>query len=85
MVQLNQGHAGSYLGDTDFNDTDIFSSHVNLNVKQAVSTPNARKNEGYLVNQAKRASNMDEYQEELLEYRASELDPVEPADDATEL
>jgi len=28
---------------------------------------------------------MDEYQEELLEYRASELDPVEPADDATEL
>jgi len=28
---------------------------------------------------------MDEYQEELLEYRASELDPLEPADDATEL
>jgi hypothetical protein len=28
---------------------------------------------------------MDDYQEELLEYRASELDPLEPADDATEL
>lgn len=29
--------------------------------------------------------NMDEYQEELLEYQAIELDPPEPADDATEL
>jgi hypothetical protein len=28
---------------------------------------------------------MDDYQEELLEYRALELDPVEPAEDATEL
>jgi len=28
---------------------------------------------------------MDEYQEELLEYQAYELDPMEPADDATEL
>jgi hypothetical protein len=28
---------------------------------------------------------MDDYQEELLEHRASELDPLEPADDATEL
>jgi len=28
---------------------------------------------------------MDEYQEELLELRAGELDPPEPADDATEL
>jgi hypothetical protein len=28
---------------------------------------------------------MDDYQEELLEYQAYELDPVEPADDATEL
>jgi len=28
---------------------------------------------------------MDEYQEELLEYQAYELDPPEPADDATEL
>ena len=33
----------------------------------------------------KKVNAMDEYQEELLEYRASELDPVEPADDATEL
>ncbi len=28
---------------------------------------------------------MDDYQEELLEYQAYELDPLEPADDATEL
>jgi hypothetical protein len=28
---------------------------------------------------------MDDYQEELLEYQAFELDPVEPAEDATEL
>jgi len=28
---------------------------------------------------------MDEYQEELLESRAVELDPLEPAEDATEL
>jgi len=28
---------------------------------------------------------MDEYQEELLEDHAYELDPPEPADDATEL
>lgn len=29
--------------------------------------------------------NMDEYQEELLEFQAFELDPLEPAEDATEL
>lgn len=28
---------------------------------------------------------MDDYQEELLEYSAFELDPLEPAEDATEL
>jgi len=28
---------------------------------------------------------MDEYQEELLEYQAFELDQTEPAEDATEL
>jgi hypothetical protein len=28
---------------------------------------------------------MDDYQEELLEHRAFELDPPEPAEDATEL
>ena len=28
---------------------------------------------------------MDEYQEELLEYQAFEWDPLDPADDATEL
>jgi hypothetical protein len=34
---------------------------------------------------ATRAQEMDDYQEELLEFRANELDPLEPADDATEL
>lgn len=33
----------------------------------------------------KRTQGMDEYQEELLEYQAYELDTPEPADDATEL
>lgn len=28
---------------------------------------------------------MDDYQEELLEYQAFELDPLDPAEDATEL
>jgi len=28
---------------------------------------------------------MDDYQEELLEYQAFELDPLDPSDDATEL
>jgi len=28
---------------------------------------------------------MDDYLEEILEYKAFELDPPEPADDATEL
>ncbi|WP_150712573.1 hypothetical protein [Pseudomonas fluorescens] len=28
---------------------------------------------------------MDDYQEELLEFQAFELDPLEPAEDATEL
>ncbi|AAY93238.1 hypothetical protein ABH911_006015 [Pseudomonas protegens] len=35
--------------------------------------------------QRKKESAMDEYQEELLEYQAFELDPLEPAEDATEL
>jgi hypothetical protein len=30
-------------------------------------------------------SSMDDYWEELLEYRAAETDPLEPAEDATEL
>ncbi|AZE73705.1 hypothetical protein C4K00_3479 [Pseudomonas synxantha] len=35
--------------------------------------------------QFKKEFTMDEYQEELLEYQAFELDPLDPADDATEL
>jgi hypothetical protein len=33
----------------------------------------------------KRTQAMDDYQEELLEYQAYELDTPEPAEDATEL
>ena len=33
----------------------------------------------------KKESTMDDYQEALLEYQAFELDPLDPADDATEL
>ena len=35
--------------------------------------------------QTQKDADMDDYQEELLEYQASQLDPLEPADDATEL
>ena len=35
--------------------------------------------------QTHKDADMDDYQEELLEYQASELDPQDPADDATEL
>jgi hypothetical protein len=33
----------------------------------------------------KKDPTMDDYWEELLEFRATETDPLEPADDATEL
>ena len=35
--------------------------------------------------QHEKESTMDDYQEELLEYQAFELDPLDPVDDATEL
>ncbi|MGY4640481.1 hypothetical protein [Pseudomonas sp. TE24901] len=35
--------------------------------------------------QPEKESTMDDYQEELLEYHAFEMDPLDPADDATEL
>jgi hypothetical protein len=38
-----------------------------------------------LFTTTKKESRMDDYWEELLEYRAAETDPLEPADDATEL
>ena len=37
------------------------------------------------MNLNREKAEMDEYQEELLEYKAYELDPLEPAEDATEL
>ncbi|MFJ2363548.1 hypothetical protein ACIPIN_07545 [Pseudomonas sp. NPDC087697] len=36
-------------------------------------------------NSTQKDISMDDYQEELLEYQAFELDPLEPAEDATEL
>lgn len=38
-----------------------------------------------VIQSTEKESAMDEYQEELLEYQAFELDPLEPAEDATEL
>ncbi|POD81363.1 hypothetical protein BKM17_01720 [Pseudomonas syringae group genomosp. 3] len=60
----------------------IFISHWHFNVDLAVSYFSFNYS-AYSTRQE--GTEMDEYQEELLEYRASELDPVEPADDATEL
>jgi hypothetical protein len=59
-------------------DVDIFSSsrHFRLAVQVIYWQP--------LLIQDKEPT-MDDYQEELLEYHAIELDPLEPADDATEL
>lgn len=37
------------------------------------------------MNEKTTEQTMDDYQEELLELRALELDPPEPAEDATEL
>jgi hypothetical protein len=37
------------------------------------------------INSTQKDIPMDDYQEELLEYQAFELDPLEPAEDATEL
>ena len=60
----------------------IFISHWHFNVDLAVSYFSFDYHPHSL---SQEDEEMDEYQEELLEYRASELDPVEPADDATEL
>ncbi|EFW81404.1 hypothetical protein ALQ03_101085 [Pseudomonas savastanoi pv. glycinea] len=62
--------------------SNIFISHWHFNVDLAVSYFSFNYHP-YSISQE--GEEMDEYQEELLEYRASELDPVEPADDATEL
>lgn len=40
---------------------------------------------GVFFNELWGDSKMDDYQEELLEFQAFELDPLEPAEDATEL
>ncbi len=37
------------------------------------------------MNEERGSTQMDDYQEELLEFQAYELDVPEPADDATEL
>lgn len=75
---LNRSNPATfYLEVQERHGADIFSSsrHFRLGVQviylQALLT--------------KKESTMDEYQEELLEYHAFELDPLDPADDATEL
>ncbi|WP_219267228.1 hypothetical protein [Pseudomonas sp. Xaverov 259] len=66
-----------YLEVQERHGADIFSSsrHFRLGVQVIYLQPLLIKKE----------STMDEYQEELLEYHAFELDPLDPADDATEL
>ncbi|MDQ0703159.1 hypothetical protein QF043_001951 [Pseudomonas sp. W3I7] len=66
-----------YLEVQERHGADIFSSsrHFRLGVQVIYLQPLLTHKE----------STMDEYQEELLEYHAFELDPLDPADDATEL
>lgn len=66
-----------YLEVQERHGADIFSSsrHFRLSVQVIYLQAHLTKKE----------SAMDEYQEELLEYHAFELDPLDPADDATEL
>jgi len=75
MASASQAHAGH----VEVFDAFIFPSRWHFKVKAVVS------NKTNSEHQPKRACVMDEYQEELLEFQAFELDPLEPADDATEL
>jgi len=75
---LNPHNAATFnLNVQERHDTDIFRHHGTL---------------GWLCRsftcgcfQLKKEFTMDDYQEELLEYQAFEWDPLDPADDATEL
>jgi hypothetical protein len=76
---LNSYNAATFNpGVQERHDVDIFSSsrHFRLAVQVIYLQP--------LLIQNKEPT-MDEYQEELLEYQAFEWDPLDPADDATEL
>ncbi|MGY4818151.1 hypothetical protein ACVNP3_19645 [Pseudomonas chlororaphis subsp. piscium] len=61
----------------------FFLSHRHFMLVAKVSKK-AIHSEGYL-HPTHKESAMDDYQEELLEFQAFELDPLEPAEDATEL
>lgn len=76
---LNPYNAATFnLGVQERHDVDIFSSsrHFRLAVQVICLQP-------FLIQN--KEPTMDDYQEELLEYQAFELDPLDPADDATEL
>ncbi|WP_083374550.1 hypothetical protein [Pseudomonas costantinii] len=75
---LNQHSAATFnLEVQERHGADIFSSsrHFRLGLQVIYLQPLLTEKE----------STMDDYQEELLEYHAFELDPLDPADDATEL
>jgi hypothetical protein len=76
--RLNQSNAATFNQQVqECHGVDIFSSsrHFRLAVQVIYGQP-------LLTN---KESTMDDYQEELLEYHAFELDPLDPVDDATEL
>ena len=58
---------------------------VSDSAAENLSEPTLSQPENETKKPATRACVMDDYQEELLEFKAYELDPVEPAEDATEL
>ncbi|WP_395606704.1 hypothetical protein [Pseudomonas sp. B22129] len=75
---LNHRNAATfYLQVQERHGADIFSSsrHFRLGLQVIYLQPLLTEKE----------STMDDYQEELLEYHAFEMDPLDPADDATEL
>lgn len=53
--------------------------------RRAVATREHCRSHEPITRTRHEGAKMDEYQEELLEYQAYEMDPLEPAEDATEL
>jgi hypothetical protein len=58
---------------------------VNLLLNDSAAPERCRAQKPSVKRTRHEGAKMDEYQEELLEYQAYEMDPLEPAEDATEL
>ncbi|WDH45401.1 hypothetical protein PUP66_20105 [Pseudomonas chlororaphis] len=63
--------------------TVFFLSHRHFMLVAKVSKKTTQRAD--YLHPTHKESAMDDYQEELLEFQAFELDPLEPAEDATEL